>query len=152
MLINFGFIGIQSPRAFQWIIPPLIPPTPRKKTFGDHLGIGIPIPIHHFVSGMFKQPIQTTSVQNQLLFFFRFSKPLSPVLPSLGASSWERGGEKLTLTTLTTLVFLFVFFGFRFQGHRNRWTHGTCNQFFLQPPEQQNRPAWKTNFCPNGNE
>lgn len=39
------------------------------RVFGDHLAIGIPIPIHHFVSLMFKQPIQTTSVQNELLFF-----------------------------------------------------------------------------------
>ena len=121
------------------------PTNPPKKPFGDHLGIGIPIPIHHFVSGMFKQPIQTTSVQNELLFF-SVQQTFISSLALIGCKLLGKGGAKIHVDN-GRFVFCF-FFGFRFRGHRHRWTHGTRNLWTSNLRNNRTAQAWKTHFCP----
>lgn len=78
------------------------------RVFGDHLAIGIPIPIHHFVSLMFKQPIQTTSVQNELRIFFGSANLSLQSCPHWVQAPGKGGAQKFTLTTGVWFFFFSV--------------------------------------------
>jgi len=81
------------------------------RVFGDHLAIGIPIPIHHFVSLMFKQPIQTTSVQNELRIFFGSANLSLQSCPHWVQAPGKGGAQKFTLTTGVWFFFSVSGFG-----------------------------------------
>ena len=117
------------------------------RVFGDHLAIGIPIPIHHFVSLMFKQPIQTTSVQNELRIFFGSANLSLQSCPHWVQAPGKGGAQKFTLTTGVWFFFRFQVLGS--QTSMDPWNSQPMN---IQPPEQQNRPGMKNQLLPNGNE